>query len=83
GGVPPSPNDVLSSNSSQFNWVEPAVGGSPQVEGLIPSLEIRPTEIMPAQGWVMDDREQVTLVAYNSGGASLRSPKSTGVCVPR
>ncbi|MEG4804722.1 filamentous hemagglutinin N-terminal domain-containing protein [Microcoleus sp. ARI1-B5] len=84
GGVPPSPNDVLSSNSSQFNWVEPAVGGSQQVEGRLASIEIRPTEIIPAQGWAMDDRGQVTLVAYNSGGgASIRSPKSTGVCVPR
>ena len=84
GGLPPSPNEVLSSNSSQFNWVEPAVGGSQHIEGQRASIEIRPTEIIPAQGWVMDDRGKVTLVAYNSGGgASLRSPKPTGVCVPR
>ncbi|MEG4048299.1 S-layer family protein, partial [Microcoleus sp. Pol17C6] len=84
GGVPPSPNDALSSNSSQFNWVEPAVGGSHQVEGLIASIDVWPTEIIPAQGWVIDDRGQVTLVAYNSGGvASLRSPKPTGMCVPQ
>jgi len=84
GGVPPSPNDVLSSNSSQFPWVEPAGGGSQQVEGPLASIEVQPTEIIPAQGWVMDDRGQVTLVVYNSGvGASIRSPKSTGVCVPR
>ncbi|MEG4455276.1 two-partner secretion domain-containing protein [Microcoleus sp. N9_A1] len=84
GGVPLSPNDVLSSPLSPLPWVEPAVGGSQQIEGQRPSLEIRPTEIIPAQGWVMDDRGQVTLVAYNShGGASLRSPKSTGVCVPQ
>ncbi|MEG4584273.1 filamentous hemagglutinin N-terminal domain-containing protein [Microcoleus sp. MOSTC5] len=84
GGVPLSPNDVLSSPLSPLPWVETAVGGSQQIEGLIPSLEIRPTEIIPAQGWVMDDRGEVTLLAYNSrGGASLRSPKSTGVCVPQ
>ncbi|MEG4226105.1 S-layer family protein [Microcoleus sp. N9_B2] len=84
GGLPPSPHDALTSNSSQFNWVEPAVGASQQVEGLIASIELRPTEIIPAQGWVMDDRGQVTLLAYNSGGgASIRSPKSTGVCVPQ
>ncbi|MEG4391185.1 two-partner secretion domain-containing protein [Microcoleus sp. BROC3] len=84
GGLPPSPHEVLSSNSSQFNWVEPAVGGSQQVESPLASIEVRPREIIPAQGWVMDDRGQVRLVAYNSGGgASLRSPKSTGVCVPQ
>ncbi|MEG4252323.1 S-layer family protein [Microcoleus sp. Pol10D4] len=84
GGLPPSPNEVLSSPLSPLPWVEPAVGGSQQIEGQRASIEIRPTEIIPAQGWVMDDRGQVTLVAYNSGGgASLRSPKPTGVCVPQ
>ncbi|MEG4025172.1 two-partner secretion domain-containing protein [Microcoleus sp. S13C4] len=84
GGLPPSPHDALTSNSSQFNWVEPAVGGSQQIEGQRASIEVRSTEIMPAQSWVMDDRGQVTLLAYNSGGgASLRSPKSTSVCVPQ
>ena len=84
GGVPPSPNDALSSAETPFPWVEPAVGGGQQVEGSLASIEVRPTEIIPAQGWVMDDRGKVTLVAYNSGGgASLRSPKPTGVCVPQ
>jgi len=84
GGLPQSPNDALSSAEEPLPWVEPAVGESQQVEGPLASREIRPTEIIPAQGWVMDDRGQVTLVAYNSGvGASIRSPKSTGVCVPR
>jgi hypothetical protein len=33
---------------------------------------------------VMDAQGKVTLVAYNlDGGVSTRSPKSTGVCVPR
>ena len=83
GGLPPSPHEVLSSAPSPFPWVEPAVGGSQQVEGERVSIEIRQKEIIPAQGWVIDDRGQVTLVAYNSGGASLRSPKPTGVCVPQ
>ena len=84
GGVPPSPNDALSSAAAPFPWVESALGESQQVESERASIEIPPTEIIPAQGWVMDDRGQVKLVAYNSGGAaSTRSPKSTGVCVPR
>ncbi|MBD0310956.1 MAG: S-layer family protein, partial [Microcoleus sp. T1-bin1] len=84
GGLPPSPNDVLSSQEEPLPWVEPAVGESQQVEDQRASIEIPTTEIIPAQGWVMDDRGQVTLVVYNSGvGASIRSPKSTGVCVPQ
>ncbi|MEG4942723.1 S-layer family protein [Microcoleus sp. F4-D5] len=84
GGLPPSPHDTLSSNSSEFNWVEPALGESQRVEGQRASIEIGSKQIIPAQGWVMDDRGQVTLLAYNSGGgASIRSPKPTGVCVPQ
>jgi len=84
GGLPPSPNDVLGSAEKPLPWVEPAVGGSQQVEGSLASREIPTTQIIPAQGWVMDDRGQVTLVGYNSGvGAFIRSPKSTGVCVPQ
>ncbi|MEG3960030.1 two-partner secretion domain-containing protein [Microcoleus sp. herbarium2] len=84
GGLPPSPNNVLSSPEERLPWVEPAVGGSQQVEDQRASIEIPTTEIIPAQGWVMDDRGQVTLVVYNPGvGASIRSPKSTGVCVPQ
>ncbi|MEG4494269.1 two-partner secretion domain-containing protein [Microcoleus sp. D3_18_C4] len=84
GGLPPSPHEVLSSAEEPLPWVEPAVGESQHIEGQRASIEVRPTEIMPAQGWVMDDRGQVTLVAYNSGGgASFRSPNSTSVCVPR
>ncbi|MEG4519281.1 MULTISPECIES: S-layer family protein [unclassified Microcoleus] len=84
GGLPPSPNEVLSSAEEPLPWVEPAVGESQQVEGPLASPESRPTEIIPAQSWVIDEQGKVTLVAYNSGGGtSLRSPKSTGVCVPR
>jgi filamentous hemagglutinin family protein len=84
GGLPPSPNDLLGSPEKPLPWVEPAVGGSQQVEGPLASRENIPTEIIPAQGWVMDDRGQVTLVVYNSGvGAFIRSPKSTGVCLPQ
>jgi filamentous hemagglutinin family protein len=84
GGLPASPNDVLGSPEKPLPWVEPAVGGSQQVGGPLASRENIPTEIIPAQGWVMDDTGQVTLVVYNSGvGASIRSPKSTGVCVPQ
>ncbi|MDB9513703.1 S-layer family protein [Kamptonema animale CS-326] len=89
GGVPPNPNDVLSNDSRQLNWVEPVTTGShkaeaQKVEDKKAEIDIQPQAVIPAQGWVMDAQGKVTLVAYNSGdGASARSPKSTGVCVPR
>ena len=84
GGVPPSPNDVLSSNSSQFNWVEPAGGGSQKTEGKRAEIEIQPKAVIPAQGWVIDAEGKVTLVGYNSGNAADdRNPRRSSVCVPR
>ena len=98
GGVPPNPNDVLSNDSSQFNWVEPSAAKNSATDavtdltdrlpmgsigdGFLPGSYSR--EVIPAQGWVMDAQGQVTLVAYNSGGgASARVPKAKGACVPR
>ncbi len=66
GGVPPSPNDVLSSDSTQFSWVEPAVGSSQNVQGTKAEIEILPRAVIPAQGWVMNAQGQVTLVADHS-----------------
>ncbi|HLO47931.1 MAG TPA: filamentous hemagglutinin, partial [Kamptonema sp.] len=82
GGVPPNPNDVLSSDSALFNWVEPALGESQKVTTSA-EIEIQPQAVIPAQGWVMDAQGKVTLVSYNSGGgASARNPKLTPTCIP-
>lgn len=66
GGVPPNPNDVLSSDSTPFSWVESARGGSQKTEVKKPEIEMQPQAVIPAQGWVMDAQGQVTLVAHNS-----------------
>ncbi len=84
GGVPPNPNDVLSSDSAQFSWVEPPVGGSQNVQGTKAEIEIQPQPVIPAGGWVMDDRGQVTLVAYNtSDRVPQRSKPALPVCRER
>ena len=84
GGVPPNPNDVLSSDAVQFSWVEPAVGGSQNLQGTKPEIEIQPQAVIPAQGWAIDDRGQVTLVAYNeTPEVPQRSKPALPVCTPR
>ncbi len=84
GGVPPNPNDSLNNDSSQFNWVEPAVGGSQNVQGTKAEIEIQRQPVIPAQGWVMDDRGQVTLVAYNTTDrVPPRSRRAVPVCRER
>ncbi|WP_293146343.1 MULTISPECIES: S-layer family protein [unclassified Microcoleus] len=65
GGIPANPNDLLSSDSTQFSWVEPAVGGSQNLQATKAEIEIPPQPVIPAQGWVMNADGQITLVAYN------------------
>lgn len=98
GGVPPSPNDVLSSDYSQFHWVEPSAVGSSRTNAVTDLAERLPaggtgdgfvgghssTEVIPARGWVMDDRGQVMLVGYNSTAQVLqRLRPALPVCRPR
>ncbi|OCR00202.1 filamentous hemagglutinin [Oscillatoriales cyanobacterium USR001] len=83
GGIPQNPNDLLSSNSTQFNWVEPATGETQKTEGKSAEIAMQLKPVIPAQGWVIDAEGKVTLVSYNSGdGVSARNPRNTGVCVP-
>ena len=95
GGVPPSPNDALSSSETPFPWVEE--------EGIRTSTNLpqgrkeegirtRPNspqggkeeEVVPAQGWVVNSQGDVTLVGYNpSNAADSRNPRQNSVCPPR
>ena len=95
GGVPPSPNDALSSAESPFSWVEeegirtppnPPQGG--KEEGIRtppnPPQAGKEEEVVPAQGWVVNSQGDVTLVGYNPGnGADSRNPRQNSVCPPR
>jgi filamentous hemagglutinin family protein len=71
GGLPPSLSQDLNSDSTQVGLVEPANFGaekpepksdSKQASSLPPSS----SQIVPAQGWVYNDKGEVVLVAYNS-----------------
>ncbi|EGK86326.1 filamentous hemagglutinin N-terminal domain-containing protein [Microcoleus vaginatus PCC 9802] len=90
GGVPASPNDALSSAASPFPWVEEAGRGNQEegieIEGGSGSREegIRQEEVVPAQGWVVNAKGEVTLVGYNPGNvADSRNPRQNSGCVPR
>ena len=93
GGLPPSPDDTLSSAASPLPWVESegssATGNVRDLtdvsdRGKKEEGEIRAREVVAARGWVVNARGEVTLVAYNpSNAADDRSPRSSSVCVPR
>jgi len=93
GGVPPSPNDALSSPLSPLPWVEEAgSSATSNVEDLTDVTdrgkkeegEIPDREVVPAQGWVVNAKGEVTLVGYNPGNAAdSRNPRQNSGCVPR
>ncbi|MEG4876273.1 S-layer family protein [Tychonema sp. LEGE 06208] len=93
GGVPPSPNDVLNSESAPFPWVEGSAADSVTDvtdvtdftdRGSREEREKKDREVVPARGWVMNAKGEVTLVGYNPGNAAdSRNPRSNSRCVPR
>ncbi len=93
GGVPPSPDDSLSSAASGWTWVEEAgSSATDNVRGVTDLRdrgkkeegEIRDREVVAARGWLVNARGEVTLVAYNPGNAADdRHPRLSSVCVPR
>jgi large exoprotein involved in heme utilization and adhesion len=90
GGVPPSPNDTLSSGASRWTWVEEA-GSSPTDN--VPDVtdrsprefgEIPAREVVPARGWVVKARGEVMLVANQvAGQLDDRTRHPVSVCQPR
>ncbi|WP_236721370.1 S-layer family protein [Trichormus sp. NMC-1] len=86
GGVPPSPNDALSGNSQQFAWVEEAGGqgaGRREQREIITNHQLPKTEVIPAKGWVMNEKGEVTLLAYEpTGEFSQRDWRPLSNCQP-
>jgi filamentous hemagglutinin family protein len=89
GGVPSSPNDVLSSDSAPFPWVQ--VEGSSKEEearsqelpGTKPEAENSTAAVIPARDWAVNAAGDVILVGYNSGSAGDgRLPRQIPGCVP-
>jgi filamentous hemagglutinin family protein len=97
GGVPPSPNDSLSSAPPPFPWVEEEgrrkkeegrreeeEGRGKREEGMREEAGKKDREVVPARGWVVNAQGAVTLVGYNPGNAAdSRNPRSHSVCPPR
>ena len=80
GGLPPSLSEDLSSEATQVGLVEPAPietqeSKSGEVQENPESSSSEPKPIIPAQGWVFNDKGEVVLVAYDptvTGSQRLR-----------
>jgi filamentous hemagglutinin family protein len=78
GGLPPNPNDALSSEAVRVDLVEPAPIGeqdnrktSDSLSNSTPNSHVPepvegfPIPIVPARGWVFNEKGEVVLTAYN------------------
>jgi large exoprotein involved in heme utilization and adhesion len=90
GGLPPSPNDTLSSAAAPWTWVEEA--GSSATDNVRDVTdqqarefgEIRAREVVPARGWVVNAQGEVMLVANEvAGQLDDRTRNPLSLCVPR
>ncbi|MEH2410707.1 hypothetical protein [Nostoc sp.] len=86
GGLPPSPNEDLTQEATQVGLVEPVS----TVSNLKPAPKTSyspsqiPSRIVPAQGWVFNNKGEVVLTAYNPNiTGTHRLPKNLGSCPAR
>jgi large exoprotein involved in heme utilization and adhesion len=94
GGLPPNVNESLNSESAEVGLIE-TVTSQPQAVGAFAKLpkaygirpnpnNIRPnpsttTEAVPAQGWVFNDKGEVTLTAYKTTNTERPSLPKTPI----
>jgi large exoprotein involved in heme utilization and adhesion len=90
GGVPPSPNDALSSAETPFPWVEGSAADSVTDvtdvtdRGSRAEMEKKAQEVVPARGWVANAQGEVTLVAADDAGQfPARTKHDESACPPR
>ncbi|WP_392532531.1 filamentous hemagglutinin N-terminal domain-containing protein [Nostoc sp. C117] len=89
GGLPPSPNEDLSQEATQVGLVEPVssvsnVKPTPKNSSTYSLKSQIPSPIVPAQGWIFNDRGEIVLTAYNPNVTGThRLPKNLGSCSPR
>ncbi|QDL14853.1 hypothetical protein DP113_11790 [Brasilonema octagenarum UFV-E1] len=84
GGLPSDPNKILSSDNVRVDLIEPVVS----TVSLTTATEKKPSQqptvkkIIPAQGWIYNDKGQVVLVGYDptKTGPQREQPAPTSNC---
>ena len=70
GGLPPSPESVLDSNSVEADWIARPPQSNQKIANPISD---EPAPIIEAQGWVVDDNNEIVLVADNPQNQSWQN----------
>ncbi len=83
GGLPSSPNDGFSSDNVRIDLVNPSTSSSSSQNSTINQPTTQPTakKIIPAQGWIFNDKGEVVLTAYDpTTTTAQRTSKPTAAC---
>ncbi len=83
GGLPSSPDDGFSSDNVRIDLVNPSTISSSSQSSTINQATAKPTakKIIPAQGWIFNDKGEVVLTAYDPTTTNpQRTSKPTAAC---
>ncbi|QDL17051.1 filamentous hemagglutinin [Brasilonema octagenarum UFV-E1] len=84
GGLPTDPNKILSSDNVRVDLIKPVVltVGSTNATQKQPSQKPPVKQIIPAQGWIYNEKGQVVLVGYDptKTGPQREQPAPTSSC---
>ncbi|AFY44396.1 S-layer family protein [Nostoc sp. PCC 7107] len=86
GGLPPSPNDQLDSDAV-WSDTRRTVAAKPQYQSKIPAVQVSKTLnslfLVPASGWVFNNKGEVTLVAQGANSVRENLGVTSTVCHSR
>ncbi|NMF65573.1 filamentous hemagglutinin [Brasilonema octagenarum UFV-OR1] len=84
GGLPSDPNKILSSDNVRVNLIKPVAStvSSTSATQKQPSQKPPVKQIIPAQGWIYNEKGQVVLVGYDptKTGPQREQPAPTSSC---
>ncbi|PMB20730.1 filamentous hemagglutinin N-terminal domain-containing protein [Fischerella thermalis] len=83
GGLPSSPNDNFNSDNVRVDLVKPSTTSNNSPNSTINQPTTQPTakQIIPAQGWIFNNKGEVVLTAYDPNTTSpQRTSKTTTAC---
>ncbi|TBR57764.1 hypothetical protein B4U84_17495 [Westiellopsis prolifica IICB1] len=83
GGLPSSPNDSLSNDNVRVGLVNPSTSTSSSQSSTInqPKTQSAAKQIIPAQGWIFNDKGEVVLTAYDPTTTNpQRTSQPTAAC---
>ena len=85
GGLPPSVNESLNSESTQVNLIPTVPSVQQKAENQNVSQENSTEKSSPAMGWVFNDKGEVTLTAYSTSDDKIKrsGQKYQGTCNSR